>query len=279
MIAGTGMLVLSGRSFAEESSGWQDLYSHILMSYEQLKELQLEQEREEPEAVSYKDATDQAFRESAEYLSGDFSYDGRWQKILCIGDSITQGVQSGTQEPWENPWPLVMSTFLDVDVENAGMGGSTIWSGGTYPMCSRIAECGEADAVFVMGGINDWMYGENCPIGSREEPRTFVYDTDQMFQYIKNNYQNADVFIVLPLDTDRLPDTENYTSIEVFRSVEAKLAEKYDFYVIDLPAQGIMSAADQETREAYFSDDIHPNTAGYQVLGTIITARALQLTQ
>lgn len=234
--------------------------------------------------ISYKEVTDEAFKEAAEYLSGDFMYDGRWQKILCIGDSLTEGVQSQAQAPWENPWPTVMRIFLTTqdgwyaEVENAGIGGSTIWSGGAYPMCERIQSCSDADAVFVMGGENDWMYGVDCPLGSLEEPGTFMYDTNRMFQYIKERYADADVFIILPLDTNRQPE-EAGASLDEFRNVEKVLAEFYGFYVIDLPGRGILSAADPETREAYFSDDIHPNTYGYQILGTLITAQALQMSE
>lgn len=252
----------------------------MAQNVESLPEITMQPEN----AISYKEVTDEAFNEAAEYLSGDFVYDGRWQKILCIGDSLTEGVQSLAQAPWENPWPAVMRIFLITQdnqyaiVENAGIGGSTIWSGGVYPMCERIQSCGDADAVFVMGGENDWMYGVDCPMGSLEEPGTFMYDTNRMFQYIKERYADADVFIILPLDTNRQPE-EAGASLDEFRNVEKVLAEFYGFYVIDLPGRGILSAADPETREAYFSDDIHPNTYGYQILGTLITAQALQMSE
>lgn len=264
-------------SYAENYS-MENLWAHMQIWVMHMEEFYLQTVRNQEVVVDYKAATDDAFREAAEYLSGDFVYDGRWQKILCIGDSLTEGVQSGAQAPWENPWPIVMEIFLEVEVENAGIGGSTIWSRGTYPMSKRIMECGEADAVFIMGGENDWMFGDICPMGSLEEPGTFIYDADQMFSYIKENYADADVFVVLPLETNRQPETESMT-LEEIRDIEAKLAKKYGFYVIDLPGEGILSAADPATREAYYSDDIHPNTYGYQVLGTLITARALQMSE
>ena len=222
------------------------------------------------------EVTDAAFHAAAEYM-GALQYDGRWQKIICIGDSLTAGVQGAEGVSYQNPWPVVMRIFLNVSVENAGIGGSTIWHGGGDAMCHRVKQLGEADAIFIMGGANDWLCGEACPIGSPDEEGSFAYDANEMFAYVAENYPDADIFVILPLEPKKEPDTVGNT-LEEFREAERKLAERYGFYIIDLASVGILNAKDPVVRENYYSDDIHLNTMGYQILGTLITSEALKMT-
>ncbi len=223
------------------------------------------------------EVTDAAFRAAAEYI-GAMEYDGRWQKILCMGDSLTAGVQGGEGVSYENPWPTVMRIFLEVSVENAGIGGSTIWRGGGEAMSYRITLCGEADAIFIMGGVNDWLMGAECPFGSVEEEGTFAYDANEMFAYVAENYPDADVFVILPLEPNREPEVMGAT-LDEYRELERSLAQQYGFYVMDFASLGILNAKDPDVRAAYYSDDIHLNTMGYQVLGTLITVEALRMTE
>ena len=205
------------------------------------------------------EVTDAAFHAAAEYM-GALQYDGRWQKIICIGDSLTAGVQGGEGVSYQNPWPVVMRIFLNVSVENAG-----------------VKQLGEADAIFIMGGANDWLCGEACPIGSPDEEGSFAYDANAMFAYVAENYPDADIFVILPLEPKKEPDTVGNT-LEEFREAERKLAQHYGFYIIDLASVGILNAKDPVIRENYYSDDIHLNTMGYQILGTLITSEALKMT-
>lgn len=131
----------------------------------------------------------------------------RWQQIICMGDSLTAGVQGGEGVSYENPWPGVMQIFLGVSVENAGIGGSTISHTDGYAMSTRITKYGEADAIFIMGGVNDWLCG-SCVIGNLDEEKSFVHDVDEMFGYIAGRYPDANVFVVLPLDCEAHPEME-----------------------------------------------------------------------
>ena len=196
-----------------------------------------------------------------------------WSSIVCMGDSITEGVQSGI-DGVNVTYPNVISKLLGIPVHNVGIGGSTIWSGGDWSMCERMDTCGSGDTLFIMGGINDWFYGYECLIGDTNTSGTFSYDLNIVYSYAKNNFKN--VFVILPLDTNGHLGVEPYDDLSVIRGVEKDLATNYGFHIIDLPSKNIMSALDEETRNAYFSDSCHPNDEGYKVLGTIITYEAMK---
>lgn len=267
-----GMVACGKKSYAAQPA----MEHNLKMQIEHMRSMLEEQRNKQALIDNSAQITEEAFREAAAYM-GALAYDGRWQQIICVGDSLTAGVQGGEGVSYENPWPTVMQLFLGVSVENAGIGGSTISHTDGYAMSTRITQCGEADAIFIMGGVNDWLCG-SCAIGRLEEEKSFVHDVDEMFGYIAETYPEADVFVVLPLDCGAHPEEERAPLAE-FREAERRAAEYYDFYVIDFAARGILNGMNEVVRREYYSDSIHLNTMGYQILGTLITYEALLLTE
>ena len=55
------------------------------------------------------------------------------------------------------------------------------------------------------------------------------------------------------------------------------MAKKHGFHIIDLAKERIMCGSDLSTRNHYYSDGCHPNSEGYEKLGTIIAGKAMQM--
>lgn len=230
------------------------------------------------EAEPSKQATDDAYRRAVNYLV-DGGFEVPWTKALFIGDSITAGVQSGVESiNKDHTYPERFVDRLGIEVTNAGIGGSTVWTGGPDAMVSRCLDYGDGyDAIFIMGGINDWFYGYECAIGDTSTPGTFSYDYNHMLDLLCEKYPDADIFVLIPLEPKEHAGITPYEDLNVIRNVERSLGRAHDCYIIDLAAQGVLCCADKETRDAYYSDGAHPNSVGYEFLGTILAAQAVEL--
>lgn len=201
-----------------------------------------------------------------------------WSNILCIGDSLTLGVQTGVEEPYPNSYPEIIGNLFHAQVENAGIGGSTIWGSGPYAMCKRIGNYGPADAVFILGGLNDWSYGEQCILGDLDSPITFTYDFNWLCEELNEHYPNAEIFIIIPMNPCEYIGIEDepYYEFDDIRNIERSIAADYGFHIIDLPGKNILSGLDPETKASYYSDSYHLNTMGYEMLGKIVAYEAIR---
>lgn len=225
-----------------------------------------------------KEFTDALYQEAVSFFENT-SLTLPWNSVLCIGDSITLGVQAGVEEGfWPISYPQIMSDLYGIYVDNKGVGGATIWKNGPYPLYSKMITCSEhADAVFIMCGLNDWFFGNDCPIGDLNTPDTFTYDLNILYQNAKEMYADADIFVIIPMNPAEHAGVEEYDSFDVIRNTERTLAADYGFHIIDLPAQNLLSALDPAVQEAYYSDICHLNTRGYEILGTLISYDAIRI--
>ncbi|MBQ0042449.1 MAG: SGNH/GDSL hydrolase family protein, partial [Lachnospiraceae bacterium] len=200
------------------------------------------------EEAPSKKATDDAYKRAVEYLISD-TYEVPWNRVLFLGDSITAGVQSGVSTiNKDNTYPEKFFDRLGVEVVNAGIGGSTVWSGGPDAMVNRCTDYGDNyDAIFVMGGINDWFYGYECTIGDTQTSGTFTFDYNRMLDLLCEKYPDADIFVLIPLEPKEHAGVTPYEDLGVIRNIERSLGKAHDCFVIDLSVQGVLCAADPDT--------------------------------
>lgn len=132
-------------------------------------------------------------------IEGNDSLDGK--RILCIGDSICQGV--GALEKPYSYW--IREWHPDATVINLGVGGMTISQKDdtiTNSLPVRIAngefensDYADIDIVVFEGGINDLMNNVRLGYISKDYAptkfRTFCQGMEYMFNYFKNLYPNA----------------------------------------------------------------------------------------
>ena len=226
-------------------------------------------------SMTPKEYSDYLYREAVNFFCAT-KIDLGWDHILCVGDSITLGVQTGIEEPYPNSYPEIVGMLFHTTVDNEGVGGSTIWGSGPYAICKRIGDYAPADAVFILGGTNDWFFGTECLIGDLNSPITFTYDFNWLCESLEELYPNAEIFIIIPMDPSEHVGVETEDDFDSIRNVERTVAANHGFHIIDLPAKHILSGLDPETKASYYSDYCHLNTMGYEMLGKIVAYEAIK---
>ena len=85
-----------------------------------------------------------------------------WRRIACMGDSITRGDTTHTDEPEEGKldrgnYPKTLGALLGVDVENFGASGASVSGKRGYVGTDEYEDAVgfDPDCVVVMLGIND----------------------------------------------------------------------------------------------------------------------------
>lgn len=271
----SNLTALASKSSSPETKGFHKEQLEYSSSLEDASFPDEETEQASINSMTPKEYSDYLYREAVDFFCST-KIDLGWNNILCVGDSITLGVQTGVEEPYPNSYPEIVGTLFHTNVDNKGIGSSTIWGSGPYAMCKRIVDYGPADAVFILGGTNDWFYGSQCLIGDLNSPITFTYDFNWLCENLVECYPNAEIFIIIPMSPSEHVGVEPYDDFDIIRNVERNIAESYGFHIIDLPAKNILSGLDPETKEAYYSDHCHLNTMGYEMLGKIVAYEALK---
>ena len=72
--------------------------------------------------------------------------------------------------------------------------------------------------------------------------------------------------------TEQNTNFNGIPTLNDYMEPQRMLAAQYDYPVIDLYATGFMDAHDAQTAEQFLADSIHPNDAGYRILGEHIAA-------
>ncbi|MCQ2742162.1 MAG: SGNH/GDSL hydrolase family protein [Bacilli bacterium] len=202
--------------------------------------------------------------------------------INFLGDSITES--AGASSP-EKGYVAVASSCLGATGRNYGIGGTRIavqkmptlraplFDQTFYSRALTMEK--DADVVFVFGGTNDFGHGDAL-MGEMDsfDPYTFCGAVNHLFAYLAKEYGKEKVVILLPIhrwdeDSDR---GDNYClkpapvgTLEDYRAVLKKDAEKYGFLVADL--REALGKPSSNKPESMFIDGLHPNDAGHKKLG------------
>ncbi|MDO4852307.1 MAG: SGNH/GDSL hydrolase family protein [Clostridia bacterium] len=209
-------------------------------------------------------------------------------RIACLGDSITEGV--GVSDP-ENLWVNVVGRedFI-IKAQNVGSSGTTIAvppdeSLRPYAFVHRYHEIDERAAlIIVFGGTND--YGNDVPLGTitDTDPMTFYGALNTLVKGLRDDYPNAKLLFLTPLQRDDkklgAPTTSPYNaagvSMEDYRQAILSVCEKNGVATIDLYNLEGMRLEDATFAE-YFDDGLHPNDAGSLFLAKPILAEVKNL--
>lgn len=181
------------------------------------------------------------------------AYAGKPARVVCIGDSITEG--SFLKDPAKDSYPGVLQRLLgsNYTVLNCGQGGCTMVHDGDRPYFEdrhyEEALTAMPDIVTIMLGTND-----SKPQNWNEE--TFTKDYDKLIRKLKSLPSHPDIYVCLPPPSL----SDNFTIRDsVIRNfvlpVLRKHADHHWLEIIDLytPLEG---------RGDLFNDGIHPNEAG-----------------
>lgn len=199
--------------------------------------------------------------------------------IACLGDSITYGANSGSDDVSVTYEDIIKKRLNAKEVLNFGIGGSTIGDYWSDPMCLRYVEIPkDVDIIIVFGGINDCFCCDEEEFGNLKdlEEETFCGDLNRLMKGLQESYSESEVFFVTPLETvmcDILRNDGEHGYIldqKLYSDAIIILAKQYGFNVIDLYNTKILSTYDSRIVKLYVEDNVHPNDWGYNILGTIL---------
>lgn len=197
------------------------------------------------------------------------------KKIACLGDSITEASNLDSEEDWKQySYPAQLKELLGAEeVYNLGIGGSSIgryWADAFVDRYQEIPE--DVDIIIVMGGTNDGFCVSDQEFGNLEERayRTFCGDLDELMRGLKENYPDADIFFATPLPNilqDYLMSERDYLLPQKdFVDVILRMAQEYDFGLIDLYNSNLLDSHDANIVAEYMPDGVHGNHDGYRIL-------------
>ena len=180
--------------------------------------------------------------------------------VVCVGDSITQGV--GVTDASTSSYPAQLSKKLgsNYQVLNYGVGGTTVLDGDSaYTATSFYNKAlrSGASVVIIALGTND------C--------RTDGWDADAFetaYQALVNEiyHAKADADIILVLPSPIYITAYNYDD-EILRNemipIIRKIADEYGFKTVD-------AYSALEGKESLFTDGLHPNEKGAALLARLV---------
>ena len=234
------------------------------------------------------------------------------KKMLCIGDSITDGGK------WVNP----LTNLLGTTTYNRGLSGTTLAvCGDSRSMCERFdLEASDsathsagfptsADLILILAGVNDWgkSYSLDLPFGDVNgavNKNNFCGAYHYLIQGLKTRYPNAKIVILnnyrvyspynfpnwseISYNTAN-DETSGFTyrqnssskTLNDYRNATVEIASMYGIPVIDLQNVGFSfwNTGDRNTyslKQNGTHDGIHPSDAGGTKIAEYI-AKQLEL--
>lgn len=206
------------------------------------------------------------------------------KKINFLGDSLTEG--TGTSCPEKNYINVLKESAGLAEVRNYGIGGTryavqkgtAVLAKDDYRDINSFAERfdrmdDDADIVVVFGGSNDFGHGD-APLGSFSDrtPDTFYGACHYIYSGLIKKYLGKQVVILTPihrcdeLTVFGMPAAPRYASLRDYVNIIREVAEYYSLPVLDLYASSGLQPEVEEVKNLYFSDGLHPNDLGHEVV-------------
>ncbi len=163
------------------------------------------------------------------------------KKILCFGDSITQGYDALYPS---NKYVSKLAEYLNAEEFNKAIGGEHF-----FPQLAATKEDFEPDYVVVAYGTNDW---------SHSSTEKLTGDCNRFYEYVCTNYPCAKVFAIAPIWRKNYQEEKPFGTFEQVAEVIKNAVKKYDNATF-------ISAFDFVPKEeSYFADlSLHPNDKGF----------------
>ena len=199
-------------------------------------------------------------------------------KLITIGDSITRGTHIDDNGDWAVAQPnysKVLQTLLGAtELSCLGVNGVSISATShTNPHEALSLLCEKAvdgDIVVVAGGTND--FGTSVEVGNendREDISTYGA-LHILFTRLKTLNPKAELYAVLPIPrrNENVKNERGYV-LDDYRLAIKNVAEQFGVAVINGKNVAI-DPEDEEKRQAYIRDGLHPNTKGHAIYGKFI---------
>lgn len=211
-----------------------------------------------------------------------FSPDFKNCKVICIGDSLTEGDYGSEPEGTANlkaeTYPYFLNKYFGVSVTNAGVCGFTATSYFNYTLGSQ--DFSDKDIAIIMLGTNGAGMSDTLDADTAASHYTGYANTDtgnycKIIEYIIE--QNPDVKILLctcPY-VDATRRSSYAAAVANSNVVIPKIADKYNLPVLDVNNE--LGVNDENTRIMQPIDGLHGGVKFYERLATYIGGRLMAL--
>ena len=197
--------------------------------------------------------------------------------INFLGDSITEG--RGVEQYGNIYFERIKEKYALAEVNGYGISGTRLADQIEPSECSyrdrffasRIDEMGDADAIVVFGGTNDYGSGDSS-IGefSDRTPATFYGACHDLFTKLIEKYPGKPIVIMTPLhrineDEVKIKHGVSVT-LKTYVDIIREVAEYYSLPVCDMFKNSGLQPAVPAIKEKFIPDGLHPNDEGHALM-------------
>lgn len=197
--------------------------------------------------------------------------------VIFLGDSITEGAAASSPE----------KIYLNVAARELGL-GKAVNAGLSGTRIARQVKPSEpasfdedfnkradalsekADLVVVFGGTNDYGHGD-APFGnlSDDTADTYCGACRRLFSVLTDKYGRGRVAAVTPMLRTDITAPKNGKTLADYAAVLRSMAEEFGVPVLDMQKNRVLDPS-TEQGGLLFTDGLHPNDAGHEILGKTV---------
>lgn len=195
-------------------------------------------------------------------------------KIICLGDSLTEGVGVDTRSTW--PFILTQNTSSEYEVINKGIRSDT--TGGMIGRLHEDVLSEKPNCVILCGGLNDCWF---------DVPVNLI--VANIYAVIKRlEFNGIKTIVGIPpivFDKNRLGDDftfkplggwkKLYESVDSLRDTLVSICEEYEFSYVDF--QDMFDNHDGDIEDLIGEDMIHPNEEGNRYICDIVYEELMEV--
>ena len=214
------------------------------------------------------------------------------KKIAFLGDSLTWGFNGAVAwEQVEKPISVLVAELTGATCINYGISGSTLSGDGSTtdktdghilginPMNLRIKNIDNVDAIFCMGGTNDFATDRKVPVGRMEDTNnlTFYGGLDTIIKHIGN--EKPRIKLIMGTPPRRAEERANMygnTLSDYVNAVKEK-CEYYGINYVDLYNKGNCLYWSSKWREIYSPDGLHGTQELYNNYAILIANELIKI--
>lgn len=176
-------------------------------------------------------------------------------KIVCIGDSLTEGYGVHESKRWTN----ILSAELNIEIINSGISGDT--SSGMLARFNEMVIQHKPSHVIIMGGTND--------IFLNISDNHIIANILAMTRYARHHEIISIIGIPTPFyNLSGFPEDEQFIdSTDLFKRINTFHQSLKQFILDD--EQRVIDFTTNMNADLFFNDGVHPNEKGHECMSRI----------